>query len=200
MPNRSDCPLEEREMPSELGEQFQVSLGLDRQPATLAEWADATAEILDHQHVPDSLEMLCLTADSHHEAWIDGETRHFRCFFDTLLLPFVVDGTPEVRFRSRSPVMDAIVTGEVTDEAVMVEPKDAVMSFGAATDVVSADYLDVPATLAYRRFCPYINIFTDDAEYRRWEDKEDSSVTMPLSVPEGFALARRLVATASAEE
>ena len=199
MPNRSDVTLEEREMPSELAEQFQVSLGLDRPPATLVEWADATAELLDNQHVPDRLEMLCLTANSRHEARIDGEIRHFRCFFDTLLVPFVADGTPEVRVRSRSPVSDAVVTGEVTDEAVSVEPKDAVMSFGAATDVVSADYLEVPATLAYRRFCPYINIFVDEAEYGRWEDADDSGVTMPLSVPEGFALARRLVATASEE-
>ncbi len=193
MTDGHESTLETRALPSALSEQFQVSLGFDEPPATLADWADATADLLDDEYVPERPEDLCLTESSRHEARLDGETLYFQCFFDTLLVPFVVDGTPEVQVRSRSPVTDTVVTGTVTRDEVAVEPDGAVMSFGAATDVVSAAYLDVPATLAYRRFCPFIEAFPDESAYERWAETTKGGVTMPLSLAEGFALARRLV-------
>ena len=196
MTDAHEHTLEARVLPSSLSEQFQISLGFDRRPETLAEWADATAELLDDAYVPEDPEDLCLTESSRHEARLDSETLYLQCFFDTLLVPFVVDGTPEVQIRSRSPVSDTLVTGTVTPDEVSIEPDGAVMAFGAATDVVSAAYLDVPATLAYRRFCPYIEAFPDEAAYERWDEATESGVTMPLELAEGLALARRLVGAA----
>ena len=188
--------LEAREIPPPLSEQFRISLGFDRRPETLADWTEATARLLDDRHVPARLEELCLTETSRHEARVIGETLYFKCFFDMLLVPFVSESASEVQVRSRSLVSDTLVTGTVTPDEVSIEPDGAVMSFGAATDVVSADYLDVPATLAYRRFCPYIDAFPDESEYERWDKATESGVTMPLELAVGFALARRLVGAA----
>lgn len=193
MSANDDPALEDREIPGVLADQFRVSLGLDDAPATLAEWVAETGRLLTDEHVPDGPGALCLTGSSRHEARFDGERHNFRCFFDLLLLPFVLGDPADVHVRSRSPVTGTVVSGRVNRERVSIEPATAVVSFGAATDVVSAEYLDVPASLASRRFCPYINAFPDEAAYDRWATGVEDGVTMPLSMREGFAVARRLV-------
>lgn len=186
--------LDDHELPPSVAEQLEISLGLGEAPATLAQWVDETVDVLGPEYLPADPEALCVTESSRHEARVDGTTRHYRCFLDVLLLPFVQEDPAPVRFRSHSPVQGSVVEGTVTRTAVSAEPGTAVVSFGAATDVVSAAYLDVPSALAVDRFCPYVQAFPDEAAYERWASRTGDGVTTPIPLEVAFALARRLLA------
>lgn len=192
MTDDSDFTCRNRDIPRDVADQFRVSLGLDTAPETLDEWVAETVRTFGTELVPDRPDALCTTDSSRHEARFDDTARNFRCFFDLLLLPFVLEDSTAVRVRSRSPISTTVVSGRLTREGISFDPDAAVMSFGAATDVVSAEYLDVPASLAYHRFCPFINAFPDESEYERWALENETGVTMPLALSDGFAVARRL--------
>lgn len=135
---------------------------------------------------------MCTSDESRHEARTDGESRHFQCVLDTLLLPFVVDG--EVKARSRSPVSEAVVEIEASQQDVRVDPDDAVMSLGVAVDAAPPqDVSDALPEYGYGALCPYVNAFPDRAEYDRWAESADDAVTMALPLTEGFALADGLL-------
>lgn len=184
--------LDDHELPTAVAEQFEISLGLDEPPGTLEQWVAETAGVLGREYVHHAPDALCVTESSRHEASVDGTPRNYRWFLDILLLPFVRDDPATVRFRSYSPIEGSVIEGTVTRNEVSVEPGAAVVSVGAATDVVSAEYLDVPPSLAFDRFCPHVQAFPDVAAYERWASTSDG-VTTPIPLDVGFALVRRLL-------
>lgn len=179
-------------MPDDVATTFEAALGLESRPETVGDWIDATARRLDAAGISFGVEEMCLTDASPHSARIDGQTRHFACVLDTLLLPFVLDEPDEVVVRTHSPVSETVIDVTVTREGITVAPDDAVMSFGIAGDTDSPEDRDGVLANGTVQFCPYIDAFADDAEYERWADETDEAVTMMLPLEDGFALASAL--------
>jgi hypothetical protein len=188
-PSRS---VDDYDIPPNLADTIQTAFGLNEPPATLGDWSDTTAHLLDNGGITAGFEDMCTADDSRHEAQIDGEVQHFHCVLDTLLLPFVVEDQSTFDVRSRSPGSDEIVELAVSGDTVEVTPSEAVMSFGVATDVeIPTDGAIEPA-LAYTHLCPYINAFPSQAEYEQWASETPEAATMVLSLADGFELAQIL--------
>lgn len=183
----------DRELPKELAEQF-AAVGLDRAPRTVGEWLELTMKMLEDGEFPTGLDVMCTSEHDRHEATFGGETHHFHCVLDTLLVPFVVDVNEPVIVRSQSPQSGEIIEISLSRDDIEVSPGGAVMSFGIATDIgvegSTGDAID-PA-IGYELFCPYVNAFASWEEYERWADQTDVAITIGLSMVEGFALARLL--------
>ena len=183
----------DRELPEELAKQF-AAVGLDRAPRTVGEWLKLTMKLLENGGFPTGLDAMCTPEHDRHAATFGGETHHFHCVLDTLLVPFVVDVKAPVIVRSQSPQSGEIIEVSLSRNDIEVSPGDAVMSFGIATDIgiegSTGDAID-PA-IEYELFCPYVNAFASWEEYERWADQTDVAITIGLSMVEGFALARAL--------
>lgn len=183
----------DRELSEELAEQF-AAVGLDGAPRTVGEWLELMMKLLEDGDVPTGLDAMCTSEHDRHEATFGGETHHFHCVLDTLLVPFVVDVNEPVMVRSQSPQSGEIIEICLSRGDIEVSPRDAVMSFGIATDIgvegPTGDAID-PA-IGYELFCPYVNAFASWEEYERWADQTDDAITIGLSMVEGFALARAL--------
>lgn len=144
------------------------------------------------------METLCTTEMSRHQAMIDGETRYFHCVLDALVFPFLRDTDDSVTIRSESPISDTVVEIQAEQDSLTVDPLDAVMSFGVATDIDVPDAKDVDLSLGYEWFCPYTNAFPTEAEYKEWASQTDAvSMAMPLDVAR--QLARDIPDSVSAE-
>ena len=130
MATNSARSVHDYDIPPELADKIQIAFGLNEPPATLGDWVDATANLLDDADITVGFEDMCTADASRHEAQIGGEAHHFHCVLDTLLLPFVVEDQSTFDVRSRSPVSDTIVTLTVSSDTVEVTPTEAVMSFG----------------------------------------------------------------------
>ncbi len=177
-------------MPRPVADQFQVALGLSHRPATLGEWVDLTARRLDAADVEVGIEQLCVTDDAPHRVRLDGETYHFACVLDTVLLPFVIDHPGTVTVRTRSPERGTVIEAEVSTDHVTVDPSGAVMSLGIGR--ARPDRENGPLDGADAAVCPYINAFVDEAAYRRWASEADDAETMAVPFERGFQLAGAL--------
>lgn len=185
-------PVDDRELPAPLAEQFGVALGVAEPPTTLGEWTDETTRLMDDVGISVGLEEMCTSETSRHEVHLGDEVRHLHCVLDTLLVPFFLDEPTTVDVRSRSPVSGTVIEIQVSRDDIAVHPTGAVMSFGVAADVGPPEDLEVEPALAHERFCPYVNAFADEAEYEEWDAATPDAVTMPLSLVDGHALARSI--------
>ncbi|PSQ33556.1 alkylmercury lyase [Halobacteriales archaeon SW_10_68_16] len=118
----------------------------------------------------------CETA---HRGTVDGETYHFQCFYDAVVLAALRDGTVEIRTESPDgTVVEARADGADID----VSPTSAAFSFGvdAAVEPPTGDgptHADV-----YVAVCPYVKAFPDRAAYEQWvESTAAATVAMPLA-------------------
>ena len=137
------------------------------------------------------MDTLCTTEHSRHQATIDGDTHHFRCVLDTLGVPFLCEIDEPIQIRSESPVSETIVEIRAGRDTLTVEPTDAVMSFGAATDLDTPDTDEFDLSLAHKRFCPYANAFPTEAEYEEWV-AQTNAVTTAFPIKIGHQLARHV--------
>lgn len=185
--NRPSTRLDDREIPPRVADALRIAFGFDDPPATLGEWAEGAARLLEENDVEVGLEEMCTATASRHEARIGDEVQHFHCVLDALLLPFVLEGEYDV--ESRCPVSDETIGIQVSRDDVEVTPPDAVMSFGVERDVrLRADDAVSPA-FAYEHLCPYINAFRSREEYERWAADVPEAVTMGFPLTDGFVLA-----------
>lgn len=184
-------PIEERELPTELGERF-VAIGYDRAPRTFGEWLEATSELLEATDVPTGFDAMCTEERTRHRATFDGKTRHVHCVLDTLLIPFVIDGVGPVVVRSRSPESGALIELEVSRTAISFSPETAIMSFGVASEFDGSIGDGIEPATAYELFCPYVNAFPSREAYERWAASTDEAVSVGLPMAEGYELARTL--------
>lgn len=190
--------IDDRELPPGVADAFRAALELPEPPATLGDWADAVADRLAAADITVGPEELCTTSSSPHEARVGEDRWHFRCVFDALLLPFVVEPSEAVEVRSRSPASGAVVEARVTTEDVSVDPASAVVSLGVTTDLDAAGDLDVHPVLAYERFCPYINAFADEDGFDEWAAETPDAEATAVPLTEGFVLAGRLAGRVTA--
>lgn len=188
----TDSAVDDRPIPDELAEQIRRAYGLDDPPATLGEWTDATAQLLEDGGFEFGIEAMCTGEDTRHAAWIDGEPQGFHCVLDTLLLPFAAAGQSRFDVRSESPVSDAVVEFTVTPDGVDDSPPEAVMSFGVERDATVPTDDELDPAVAYTRFCPYVNAFPGEAEYEAWARRTPEAATMSFPLSTGFELARLL--------
>jgi hypothetical protein len=114
-----------------------------------------------------------------HRGTVDGETYHFQCFYDAVVLAALRDGTVEIRTESPDgTVVEARADGADID----VSPTSAAFSFGvdAAVEPPTGDgptHADV-----YVAVCPYMKAFPDRAAYEQWvESTAAATVAMPLA-------------------
>lgn len=206
--------LAQHDLPGPMAERSAVVLEAEEPPATLAEWTDALADLLDDVGVTVGPEDLCTTAESRHRATVDGTVQHYRCVLDALLVPFVTPDAERVDVRSRDPRSDAVVAATLapdavaaadsdaaaTDpDAVAVEPETAVVSLGLAADAPPASELSVPPLEAYDLFCPYVNAFPDRETYAAWAEETPEAVTTAVPFEAALAVAERLAAAVGAD-
>ena len=179
------------EIPTPLGDQLQLALGLDERPEMFGDWVDALAFVADRDDIDVDLNMLCTIDDSPHKATFDGRTQHYQCFQDPIIVPFLADDVDTVEIETESPVSGEPIELRVTETEIEATPSDVVMSFGVAEDV-GAPAADVPSPiLAYSRFCPYGNVFLSHEEYETWAD-EVEAITMATDVEDTLELARAI--------
>jgi hypothetical protein len=190
----SEPTLEDRDIPPDLANQFQVAFGLDESPATLAEWAEGTSLLLETARRQRSFDDWCRVDRSRHEVR-SPKPAYYMGLFDTLLVLSIRGKSGAATIRSHSPVSERLVEVHSADDGMSVTPGDAVMSFGVATDVVSARYFEVPDRIAYTRFSQYTNAFSKLPAYERWDRATAEAETMMIPLSVGLALARRVLAT-----
>lgn len=178
-------------VPTALGEQLRIALGLDERPETLGDWIGAVASTADRDGVDVDADTLCTVDESPHRATVDGQTQHYRCVQDPIVLPFLADDVDVVEVETESPIGGDPIELTVTETEIESRPPDVVLSFGVAGGVEGPP-ADVPSPiLAYGRFCPYGNAFRTRAEYGEWAADVDA-ITMPITVTDAFELARAI--------
>lgn len=177
-------------IPATLGSQLQRALGLETPPRTFGDWVDAMVRVAERGDLDVDRDALCTTADSPHRAAVDGETQHYQCVLDPVILPFLAADVETVDIETQSPAGGTVVELTVTERGIDAEPSSAVTSFGVAADVAEPDGPVSPAQL-YGLVCPYVNAFPTREAYQAWADETDA-VTMALGLDDTLELARAL--------
>lgn len=186
-----DTTPENRDLPPALAERFGTVLDLDDPPATLDEWAEATADRLDAAGVTVGVDELCTATESRHEVRVGDERWQFYCVLDALVAPFVLDSGESVEIRSECPVSGEVVEIDADTAHVSATPTSAVVSLGLAADVDPPEAVtETVAAYGHETFCPYINAFPDEATYDEWDEATPEAVTMPVSIEVAHRLAR----------
>lgn len=178
-------------IPRPLGEGLRVALDLEQRPRTFGEYVDEMASLVERDGLEVDLDTLCTTDDSPHRATFRGETQHYHCTLDALIVPFLADDVDRVDIETASPVSGDPITYTVADAAIEVEPTEAVLSFGVGTDVEGPSPDARSPALAYRRVCPYGKAFASREEYEQWAEATDAH-TMPMTLEDALALAEAL--------
>ena len=177
-------------VPDAMGEAIRRVLGLAEAPSTLGDWIDALARVAERDGIALDADALCTTEESPHRATVDGESQHYACVQDPLVLPFLLDGAGPVTVQTESPESGDRITLTVTADRIETEPRGVVLSFGVDADLEGPDGRASPA-LAYRSFCPYGHAFVTRDEYERWADGVDAH-TMAVPAAEVLEWARAI--------
>lgn len=191
MTNRPSSRYRDIEIPPDVAEQLQTAFALPRPPTTLGEWVTVTSAVAEEIGLTVSMNTLCTAETSRHQAKIEGETQHFYCVLDALVVPFLLDIDEPISIRSESPVSETIVEIRAGQDTLTVDPADAVMSFGTATDLDAPTTEEFDLSLAHERFCPYANAFPTEAEYDEWAAQTDA-ITTAFPIEVGYQLARHV--------
>jgi hypothetical protein len=127
------------------------------------------------------------TAETPHRATMEGETYHFRCFYDGIALAHLADEAVEIRTES---LTGEPITVQASPSDIDVSPSEAAMSFGIAADAETPPSGGSIQEAAYEAFCPYVKAFPSRETYERWADNADAvTVGMPLASGVSFAAA-----------
>ena len=182
----------ERPIPEELGGLAATAYGMETTPETLGDWAeDLRMWAGDQGILPLELEDLCHTSASHHVLELDGETHHFACVIDPLMVPGVID-YEELVVRSASPLEGAEIEIRIEAGEIKVTPSTAVLSLGAAHSIEQLDGDEFAPEEAYTQLCAYGNAFPNRTTYEVWAEATPEAATMAISMVEGVELARAL--------
>lgn len=167
---------------AKLPRDVQVGLGrvLGEEPVeTLNEWA---AEVRRRTGGGSfAVDDLChADGGTGHRGEMAGETYHFLCVYDAVILSALADRPVDIRTESPDgTVVEARAAG--TDE-LTVTPESAVVSFGVDADVAPPAAGDPSLSDLYAAMYPYVRAFPDRATYDRWaETVPAATVAIPLA-------------------
>lgn len=179
------------EVLTSLGDQLQFALGLDEPPKTFGDWVNALTFLADRDDIDVDMDMLCTIDDSPHRATFNGQTQHYQCFQDPIIVPFLSDDVDTVEIETESPVSGEPIELRMTETEIEATPPDVVMSFGVAADVEAPPGDVASPILAYSLFCPYGNVFLSQDEYETWAAEVDA-ITMPTTMEDALELVRAI--------
>jgi hypothetical protein len=138
-----------------------------------------------------TVEDLCHADDeTGHRGEIDGETYHFRCFYDAVALSGLAE-TP-VDIRTESPDGTVIEAHAIGTTDLTVTPEEAVFSFGVDEAVEAPADREPSVEDVYASVCPYVKAFPDRKAYERWE-KTVPAATVAMPLAGATEIASRLV-------
>lgn len=145
---------------------------------TLGDWIAEVRQITGGGAI--GIEDLCRVDEkTGHWGEFDGETYHFQCFYDAVILSALVE-TP-VNIRTKSPdgtVVKARVTGTAD---LTVRPETAVFSFGIENPVESSMDGEPSHADIYAAVCPFVKAFPDREAYASWaKTVPAATVALPL--------------------
>lgn len=170
-----------RPLPNAVGRELGDVYGTD-QVNTYGDWIETMMAVIDGEPTVDDM---CCVADARHEVTVDGDTDEYICVIDPLAVPFILNEPAVV--QSDVPGSGETVTARVeADGTLTVDPKTAVVSFGAAS-AAGADVED-PVERGYVALCAYGHAFPDQASYERWAG-ETAAVTTSLPYADAMAFA-----------
>jgi len=175
-------------LPNELRETVEGFLGTTGLE-TLAVMVDA----LRRQTGTGSLDTgdLCYAStETEHWGVVDGETHHFQCFYDALVLAEIVESSVEI--RTKSPEGTVVRAGRTESGEMTTEPSDAVMSFGIDQATPRHSSEGPAVEQLYAVICPYVKAFPSWVAYDDWSESTDG-VTVGMPLADGTCIARRLV-------
>ncbi len=153
---------------------------------TLGGFVSFTRRAVDH---PLTATDLChTTPDEPHYARLGGETHHFVCFFDAVMLAHIAD--EPVEFHTESPGGEEIEGRIAPTGALTTTPPDVVMSFGVAEANHAEEGADA-ATAVEAAICPYIEAFTSREAYQEWAERV-AVPTVGMKLEVGLPLAVEL--------
>lgn len=141
--------------------------------------------------VPIERDALCYADEpTPHRGVLDGETYHFECFYDAILLAELADAPVDVRTEAPDgTVVEARATG---DGEVTVAPDRAVLSLGIRTDIDVSPDEEPTLEEGYAAICPAVKAFPSRSAYERWA-KTVPAATIGTPVSAGATLAARLL-------
>lgn len=191
MSTDGDAGYQGPDLPRRLGEGLRVALDLERRPRNFGEYVDAMAVLVEQEGLQVDLAVLCTTDESPHRATFRGQTKHYHCALDAIIVPFIADEAERVTIETVSPLSGNRIMFIVTHPTIIADPPETVLSFGIAADIGGQLSNSRSPALAYRRVCPYSKAFTSHAEYEQWAEAADAH-TIPITLQDGLELARAL--------
>jgi hypothetical protein len=166
------------ELPEEVGTALGRILG-EESVGTLDEWLTEVRRRVGGGSI--AVADLC-HADEETGHWgeMDGETYHFQCFYDAVVLSALAESPVDIRTESPDgTVIEATATG-TTD--LTMTPESAVFSFGVAESVDPPADGEPTHADVYAAVCPYVRAFPDVDAYEEWAETVPAvTVAMPLA-------------------
>lgn len=188
----------DRELPAETAKRLRVLTGLngvEQAPTTLGEFArqDVMGAFWADELGADAL---LLTDESRHEVRWGDRTGHTNCFLDALILAFLAD-TP-VEITTRPPGAEDAIELVASDRGIVGGHEEMVVSFGFSEHLPAdpAVFETAPReevlAIVHEHGCPTQNLLPDEEAYQAWTSEADAA-TMPMSLPQAFAMVRDYV-------
>jgi hypothetical protein len=167
---------------AELPEDVGMVLGrlVGEQPVeTLGDWLAAVRRRVGGGTI--ATDDLChADAETGHRAEMDGETYHFQCFYDAVVLSALADSPVDI--RTESPDGTTIEAHTTGTSGLTVTPESAVFSFGVAESAEPPADGEPSHADVYAAVCPYVRAFPDADAYARWAATAPAvTVAMPLA-------------------
>ena len=167
---------------AELPEDVRAALGRlvgEDSVETLGDWLAEVRDRVGGGAI--AVEDLChADEETGHRAELGGETYHFQCFYDAVILSALAESSVDVRTESPDGTVveaRAAGTGDLT-----VTPETATFSFGVAESVEPPEDGAPSHADVYAAVCPYVRAFPNAAAYERWaETVPAATVGMPLA-------------------
>jgi len=144
--------------------------------STISDWATIVREETEGDAL--RVEQICHTDEpSGHKGVMDGETYHFHCFYDAVILAALAEKPVDI--VTKSPAGETIAAS-ATNGDLSVDNPEAVFSFGIAPEAANQTG-ELELEDAYSLMCPYVRAFPNEDSYREWANQVDGpTVAMPL--------------------
>lgn len=145
---------------------------------TLGEWV---GEVRKRTGGAVTVGDLChATGETDHWGRTDGETHHFECFYDAVVLSALTESPVDVHTVSPDgTVVEATATGTT---GLTATPPEAVFSFGVAENVEPPSSGGPTHEDVYAAVCPYVRAFPNPRAYKQWAATVPAAtVAAPLS-------------------